>query len=311
MILVFGPNESINRSRANELAGVQNTTLLTNDLVEWAIATDQVFYSSFGDITTDNFSWLLEHGANVDWQHDQSADPYQYLYINLINKFCPGRIDLDPYNLCQHTANPTVDEILFYGCSHTRGGWWTAIENNYPYQVGLQMNKKSSVRSRFPAGSDILGNYHNFNLFTNTDFCANQIVVFQLTDLTRIRYYDEHAKIFRTKKLDTLPLDQVLKLTDYQLFAAVFEHLQLMIKYARSKQLRFVFFNLGGSTEAECKNNPLHYLIEYYFSKFPEFIPGMLDLVTDLAKDNRHFGRESNKRFADQIVQKIKLLYKS
>ena len=114
MILVFGPNESINRSRANELAGVQNTTLLTNDLVEWAIATDQVFYSSFKDITTDNFSWLLEHGANVDWQHDQSADPYQYLYINLINKFCPGRIDLDPYNLCQHTANPTVDEILFY-----------------------------------------------------------------------------------------------------------------------------------------------------------------------------------------------------
>ncbi len=311
MILVFGPNESINRSRAIQLSGNEQPALLTDNLVKWAKDTDKVFYSCFSAITIENFSWLLEHGITVDWQHDHNADPWQYFWINLINKFYPGSIDLDPYNLQQTTVDTSSDEILFYGCSHTQGGHWISIENNYPHQVCVQMEKIPRVLSKIPHGSYISGNYHNFNLFTNTNFCAKQIVVFQITDLTRIRLYDENAKIFRTDKLENLPRDQVLNLTDYQLFSTIFEHLQLMIKYARSKQLQFVFFNLSGQSGYDRQNNPLYNLIEYYFSKFPEFIPGMLELTTDRAEDNTHFGIESNRRFANQIVQKIKLLYKS
>lgn len=309
MILVFGPNEAVNRARAKELSGPNEPLLLTDRQVCRAGLQIPICYSAFSFLTVEDLTWLLEQGVEVDWQPDQTSDPYQYLYINLINRFRPGCIDLDPCNLLHRNIDVEPDTMLFYGCSHTRGGWWSRSETGYPYQVSMRLNRPYRVMSRIPQGSEILGNYHNFNLLANTDFCPGQIVVFQLTDLTRIRYYDDQDRIFRTRKLDRLPMDHVLKITDHQLLAAVFEHLQLVLRYVRAKNLQFVFFNLSGSTGQ--KDNALHNLLEYYLSKFPEFIPGMLDLVTDRADDNKHFGAISNSSFADQIVQKIKSLYQS
>jgi hypothetical protein len=307
MPLVFGPEIKYNKKTADTLS--VNNILLTNDNFELAFDNTVICYSDFGDLPIDKFELLALNGVKIIWEpgFGQQQDVYQYL--NILKKY--QKIDIDPMGIKQPTIATDSNHILFYGCSHTGGGPWLDKQFAYTAIVSKYFNKDALIPSKSETLKkyvDVIGNFNNFNLLANTNFLKDQIVILQLSDLSRVRFYDTTKQTICTRKLFDLSPHEVLLFDDQRLFHDVYERITQFINYAREKKLKFVFFNLGGSGISADKN-PARNLTEFYLSDFKEFIPDMSSLVVDHGIDGTHFGVQSNKNFAKAIIQKIEELY--
>jgi hypothetical protein len=308
MILIFGPDLENNKKTANKLS--LNNSLLSDDNVETSILSDQVFFSDYASLSIDKFKLLASKNIQIIWEngsHPTCNDDYEYLTILKKHQ----NIDVDPIKIKQQSIITNKNQILFYGCSHTTGGPWLNESLSYTSILANYFNKEPLIVSRLERTKkhvDIIGNFNNFNLLANTDFLKNQILVLQLSDLSRVRFYDDTQQAVCTYKLTDLSRHEVLLFNDKRLFHELYERIKQFINYAREKELKFVFFNLGGSGGNQNKNVSLH-LTEYYLSDFKEFIPDMLKLCEDHGTDGTHFGEKSNQNWAKIIIKKIEELY--
>ena len=307
MSLVFGPEIKYNKKTADALS-VDNI-LLTTDNFKLAFDNNVICYSDFGDLSMDKFELLASKGVKIIWEPGSGQQQDVYQYLNILKKY--QKIDVDPMGIKQTSIDTNSNHILFYGCSHTAGGPWLEPQCSYTAIVSKYFNKDALIPSRLEPSKkhvNIVGNFNNFNLLANTNFLKDQIVILQLSDLSRVRFYDQTKQAVCTRKLSDLSPHEVLLFDDQRLFHDMYERITQFINYTREKKLKFVFFNLGGNGGLADKN-PTRNLTEFYLSDFEEFIPDMLSLVVDHGIDGSHFGVQSNNNFAKAIIQKIEELY--
>jgi hypothetical protein len=307
-ILILGSNHH-NNAVAYKKLNLPPSTLVDNHLTEF-----QVGHTSRQEFKTDNeLEQVLKIAdkvfwADPSWQEFESKEiyyeflewlkKYQQLYNNIVNF---DHIKLDPYAWKLNLPQLTKNDIIFLGCSFTAGVGLSDTATHYASIVAKYFNKNKINLSK--GGSS---NYRSFDIFSQLDFCPGQIVVLQLTEIARLRYCmtDNTLKdILMSSHASANMLDVF---HDGHLFYEQLVYLRLLIKIARAKKLKMVFWLLD-------YKHPDRYSQEdqMYFYEFPEFIPAYYieNYIVDSAEDNRHPGIESNRLIAHAVIQHIERTY--
>lgn len=218
-------------------------------------------------------------------------------------------LDNDPYNFKEDfKIQNKENNIIFLGCSHTQGGY-VAPDEEYYYIVSKHFNLD-------PLNLAVMGkgNFLSFSIFNQINFFKNQIVVLQLSDFARLRYYpnDLHnTKLHESQLYHINNRAYIEVFNDKQLIFNTLMIIDAMTKFARSFGLRFVFFNLGDAPDFPKDPNQDQFkkTVEFYLSDYREYVPNVLSKGVDRGSDNQHWGKLSNQSFAAEIITKIESLY--
>lgn len=237
----------------------------------------------------------------------------EYFDTLFLLKKIPNVIELnqDPLNLKQFlTIDTKPNNIIFLGCSHTEGGFSENKSEDYANIVSSYFNLELLNLAKGGCG-----NFRSFDQFSKIKFYENQIVVLQLTDFARLKYYDSdlpNSKIQETQLYQIKSKSYIEVFNDKQLIYNTLSYLDLIIKYSRSLNLRLVFFYLGNvpNFDNSPENDNYKKIVEFYLTDYKEYIPNILEKNIDRApKDNLHWGPKSNAVWAKEIISKIKELY--
>lgn len=316
MILVIGFDDGPGSiAFANSLSETSSQLLTDTNYLE-ASASSAIFHTTVcKDIQISNLNKIAGLIRKIYWcppktplvftdyeyQKTLSAlKTYHQTYSNVEN--VP---DEDPLGINITPINSDPSQAIFYGCSHTVGGHWINSADLYTHQVAAAFNKTVFVPSTAFDNRqfhNIRGNFRNFSLFQKTNFNQDQIVSLQLTDFGRMRYFDDEVGAMAERKQSDLPKNMVLGISDRQLIYLNLDRLQGIVNHATSLRTKFVFFTLGN-------HGTNRHLVEYYLQDYKEYIPNMIDLTVDRARDRAHFGVKSNALFSEQIIKKLTRLY--
>ena len=98
---------------------------------------------------------------------------------------------VDPLGIKKFQSLPkvTTQEILFLGCSYTKGATLDSIDLAYPSLMSNQLNL--NCRNYAQLG---LNNYEMFDILSQIEMDDNVSVVLQLTELSRLKVYNESTK---------------------------------------------------------------------------------------------------------------------
>jgi hypothetical protein len=218
--------------------------------------------------------------------------------------------NLDPFNIKPKRLfeNTQPESSVFLGCSHTVGVGLDDPNDNYVLQVCKHFN--TSAHNLAKGG---LGNFRSFNTFNQYEFCEEQIVILQLTDIGRLQIFlDDNQNAMLEQQLHNLKARAYFQVfNDKQLLYMLLDRLDLVIKYTRSAKLRFAFFNLGGNPDGDnsYENSFLRKTTEYYLKDYKEYVPDVLAKNVDRGNDGLHFGPLSHRIWANLIIKKIEDLY--
>ena len=218
---------------------------------------------------------------------------------------------IDPLNIEQLDL-PVVstNDILYLGCSYTEGVGVT-LTQRYSHIISKLLEKNEVNLS---AGGK--GNYRSFDLFGQLDITEGTIVVLQLTELSRIRWYDNNS--IDDIKLSNNPTRQLL-FTYHDKFCIydTIRQLRIIVNYCRVKKLKLIIWSI-----ARFNNEFLDNVIDQYLNKFPEYIymDNSLDGTNTYRVDNGsdgsellgtgHPGPKSHEIIAEQLMTHLKKLYK-
>lgn len=306
MILVVGSHRDTT-ARYAEQHGLGKSTLFTGT------ETGKVFHTSIADCP--DVKQHIPAFSQVYWAESAVVEFFNYKeYLDTLYmlKQFPNVVNIntaDPYLIRQSLAlDNNKDSAVFIGCSHTYGIGLDRPEDNYINLVSQHFDVDP-----INAGEPGKGNHRSFEVFNQTEFCENQIVVIQLTDLGRLKYFagDLYLDEVQERPLFNVK-DKRSYLTVYndkQLLHTLLSNLDAVVHYTRAMKLRFVFFYLGdasyhGNADGLTSN------LEYYLQDYPEYIPNMLANTVDRGNDGAHFGAQSHSLWAQAIINKIETLYK-
>ncbi len=217
---------------------------------------------------------------------------------------------IDPLNIEKSLSPISADDLLCLGCSYTYGVG-VALEQRYTNLMS-QLLQKNEINLAQGGGS----NYRSFDLFGQLDIHEGTIVILQLTDLSRIRWYDNDK--IHDIMLSNQP-DRHLLYTYNDKFCMydTIRQLRIIVNYCRVKKLKLIMWSI-----ARFNNEFLDSVIEHYLNKFPEYIymDNSLDGVNTYRVDNGsdgsellgtgHPGPKSNEIIAEQLMTHLKKLYK-
>lgn len=260
------------------------------------------------------FEKLLSSADKVVWAHPRSTEfcdddsyidflnwlrDYQYTYKNVVNF---QEIKFDYYNWHDKITTLSDNDMVFFGCSHTYGIGLSDPSTKYSIQVAKYFNK-NCVNLSQPGGS----NSWAFNKFTQTNFRPGQMVVVQITSLSRLRYTDENGNLSNIifTNISNSKLKKIVDVyNDKYLFYNLLYQITAMVQIARSKKLKMVFWLWNYKGELTKHD-------QTYFYTMPEFVPASLleNFAVDSAEDNLHFGIESNRNIATTLIEYIKKIY--
>lgn len=218
-------------------------------------------------------------------------------YNKIVNK---SSLICDPYRWYNRVTTLKNDAV-FFGCSWTDNKW---VDDNFASIVSKNLNSRC-LNLGIGGGS----NYSTFKRFLETDFIEGQIVVYQLTTLTRTLVCDYDNKVSHTQMMDdTIPNINALRrvFSTNQIFYDTLQQVEAVVKIARSKKLKLVV--LLKDYKQDYYNEPEL----MYLCNFKEFIytNEIMDCLVDLGTDGLHPGVESNKIYAREILKHIGILYK-
>lgn len=306
MILIVGSNH-YNTSEYYKKLNFNNSVLFTGTFTD---AT--VYHSSLADCAS-----LLKYVPQFDNVYWAESDPGEFNNyhewfdcVSKLKAFNVKNLPRDPYNLHQtYTFTNHPNSAVFLGCSHTEGVGLADPNDNYVKYVSrhfLQQPLNLALGGR--------GNFRSFNIFRQIDFYPEQLVVLQLTDIGRIRYFNNDnfdTALTESQMVNVKRRSYFDVYNDKQLLFETLEHLEYTVKLAKLLNLRFVFFNLGGNTLGDNseENNQLRSLTEYYLSDYREYIPSVLKQNVDRGTDGLHFGPNSHQIWANLVIKKIKEIY--
>jgi len=309
-ILILGSNHD-DTAVAYKKFGLPQSTLVDSNSIEFQIGhTARQEFSTDHDLeqvlkTADKVFW-----ADPDWQEFASKEiyyeflewvkKYQHSHGNIVNF---NQIKFDPYRWKLQLPILTDNDMVFLGCSFTAGVGLPDTNTHYASMVARHFCK-NKINLAQGGGS----NYRSFDIFSQLDFHPGQFVVLQLTELARLRYCSDD------KLLQEIPLASSKSTTsamlelynDNFLFYEQLVQLRLIIKLAREKNLRLIFWLVNYKNEQLYSRER-----QMYFYEFKEFIPAYTieNYIVDSAEDNVHPGIESNKILYEAIVQHIERIY--
>jgi len=288
--------------------------LPTSALFEGQFTDAQVYHTSISDC--NNIKDYLNNFDKIYWAKS-TVDEFN-TYIEWFDTLCLlkshgnviGIDAVDPYNLkTKFNIENSDSSAIFLGCSHTVGVGLDSPTDNYVN--GVSEHFKKTPLNASAAGK---GNFRSFDIFNQIEFYKNQIVVLQLTDISRLRYYRDDKPI---SELIESPLYSIRNrsyidvFNDKQLLFMMIQRLDSVIKFARQANLRFVFFNLGGNPDGndDKENNLLRQTTEYYLSDYREYVPNILKQNIDRGNDGQHYGPLSHKIWSNKIIETIEKIF--
>lgn len=281
-------------------------------LYEGKLTNGQIYHTSMADCL--DLEKHLSFFETIYWAKSEQSEFKnfkEYFETLFLLKQHGGVIGLDndPYNIRDNFKIVNrEDHAVFLGCSHTAGGFVLPNEEYYNI-VSSYFNLEPLNLAR--AGK---GNYLSFNIFNQIDFYKNQIVVLQLSDFARLRYFPNTLPNTKLNE-DQLHLIKnsayIEVFNDKQLLYNTLSYLDFVVKYSRSFGLRFVFFYLGdvSNFNNDPANDQYKKTVEFYLSDYREYVPNVLSKCIDRGNDNQHWGKLSNQMFANEIIKKIETLY--
>lgn len=217
---------------------------------------------------------------------------------------------IDPLNIEQLDL-PVVaaNDILYLGCSYTEG---VGVGSNQRYSY-LMSNLLGKAEINMAAGGK--GNYRSFDLFGQLNISEGATVILQLTDLSRIRWYDNSA--INDIMLSNQPTRQlVYTYNDKFCIYDTIRQLRIVVNYCRAKKLKLIIWSI-----ARFNNEFLDNTFEYYLSNFPEYIylDNSLDGPDTYRVDNGddgdeklgtgHPGIKSHSMIAEKLIVYLRKLY--
>tara|TARA_R110000803_G_scaffold54879_1_gene111750 strand:- start:50 stop:988 length:939 start_codon:yes stop_codon:yes gene_type:complete len=207
----------------------------------------------------------------------------------------------DPYGWYRKTT-PTKKDIVFLGCSWT-DNTWVKEDDKFSSIVSNKLNLNCFDLAR--RGSS---NHAMFERFLQTEFVEGQLVVWQLTSLSRLVYCCDNNRLTnimlstdKSKNIDAL----MRVYTTNQIFYETLMQVEAVVNIARAKKLKLVIF-LKDYKQDWYETNELMYL-----SNFKEFThtKELEDCLVDFGSDNLHPGVETNKIYAQEILKHLEILY--
>jgi hypothetical protein len=226
----------------------------------------------------------------------------------------------DPLDI--ESIDITVNEsnVIFFGCSFTDG---VGLEKNQRYSTLIANYFNKNEINLAKSGH---GNYRTFDLFSQCNFSSeNTIVVLQLTELSRIRWYREQVidimlsnnAVFQQLDKKTINFRHIQETyNDKFCIYDLIRQLRILISFCRAKKLKLVIWSI-----ARFHNEQLNTTIEEYLNKFPEYIYMNSELGAhdsyrvDNSSDGTeelgtgHPGPKSNKIIAQKLIAHIEKLY--
>lgn len=258
------------------------------DEVYWAESSKDEFFND--DSYYDFLNWLRD---------------YNLKHHNVKNF---KAIRLDPYVWTTQLPELTAQDMVFFGSSTTQGHGIDNPVDQYANIVATHF-KKNAIN--IPKIVNSLGNNDkSFDLFFQLDFIPGQMVVLHVAPLMRMRYCaDNHQLVEVQLATAILPNHKQLVqvFTEEFSFYNLLVKIRAMVKFAREKKLKFVFFL------DDYKQGSISDRDQQYFYEFPEYLsPTNLknEMFQDYGTDNKHPGIKSNKAISDHIIKHMENLYK-
>lgn len=203
------------------------------------------------------------------------------------------------------------DEILFFGCSYTdTNGGFVNSDKMYPTLMSNYFNR---IEKNFAKKG--CGNYRSFDVLSKTSLQNNSILIFQITELSRIQYYDNAIKDISLRNTNNKCLLEIYN--DNFLIYEVIRNLNFLTQLCRAKQIKLVIWSI-----ARFGNEKLDTFFENKLSMYPEYVylDNSLDSPNTYRVDNGydgigkeigvgHPGPKSNKLIFEKLIIKYNQLY--
>lgn len=316
MILILGSVAS-STSQYHASLGLPPSNLLES---QQDLRPDTIFHTSLADCPTlpdfiENFDQVYWAESSID-EFDSFESYFSTIYLLKIhhNKFnnVKNIERIDFYNLKPKfidIPNITTDHAIFLGCSHTYGVGLTDMSQSFTTKVANHFSK-TPINLGMPG----YGNFETFSNINRIDFLNNQLVVLQLTSIARILFYpnDDIDTMINWSPLHNIRNRQIHQwFNDKQLMYVTLDRLENVVKYLRSKNLRFVFFNLSDTPDLDASDDSAKFkqTIEYYLSDYQEYVPELIFDCCDRGTDNLHYGPETQQLWAKKLIDRLNKLY--
>lgn len=209
---------------------------------------------------------------------------------------------------------PTSGHMLFFGCSYTSGfGLPDQTTQNYTYLLSQRLNK-NAVNFASPG----LNNYTSFDFASKIQLQEKNVsIVFQVTELSRIRYYDKKTCTITDRILSQNPDRTLMEVyCDEFLIYELDRHLRFLTNYTRLAGANLIIWSIARSFD-----NEINKMIEDCLSQFKEYVyldnrlnspdSYRVDNGTDGTKElgTGHPGPKSHELIAEKLFSHYKKLY--
>ena len=205
----------------------------------------------------------------------------------------------------------TSNKIYFFGCSFTDTSLdFVDADKMYTSLISKHFDK---IQVNFAKGGH--GNYRSFDILSETELENDSIVIFQLTELSRIRWYDKSLRDIMLSQSDDRCLSYVYN--DRFLIHEVIRNLNLLVKLCRAKNIKLIIWSIARFFDEE-----LDTFFEKKLSIYPEyvFMDNRLDTQDTYRIDNGrdgeglpvgegHPGPLSHQIIANKLLAKYSQLY--
>lgn len=209
-----------------------------------------------------------------------------------------------------------IKNILFFGCSYTNVySGYVDQDKMYPSIICKHFN---SLLQNYAKNGH--GNYRSFDLIANLPFNEDlrfnkdSLIVLQLSDLSRIRWYDTVLKdIMLTQSTDRCLVNVY---NDNFLIHELHRHLKLVVSLCRASKVKLIVWSV-----ARLSDEKLNMSLERILNSFPEYLymDNSLESQDSYRVDNGydgttvlgtgHPGPKSHSIIAQKLINKINTLY--
>lgn len=210
----------------------------------------------------------------------------------------------------------TIKDILFFGCSYTNvNSGYVDSDKMYPSIICKHFD--SNLHNFAKNGH---GNYRSFDLISNLPFNESypfnkdSLIVLQLSELSRIRWYDNVLQdIMLTQSTDRYLVNVY---NDNFLIHELHRHLKLVVSLCRASKVKLIVWSI-----ARCSEEKLNMKLESILNSFSEYLymDNSLESEDSYRVDNGydgttvlgtgHPGPKSHSIIALKLINKINTLY--
>lgn len=158
------------------------------------------------------------------------------------------------------------NKIYFFGCSYTdTSNGFVDPDKMYTGLITKELNK---TEINFAISGT--GNYRSFDILSGTELENDSIIIFQVTELSRIRWYDKSLIDIMLSQSDDRCLSYVYN--DRFLIHEVIRNLNLLVKLCRAKNIKLIIWSIARFFDEE---------LNTFFEKNCPFIQNMCLWTTD------------------------------